>query len=70
MKRWDDKLNDRIVIDYTDELLSPGEVARRVTNAIAADTEGKIRRALIEMGWTPPAGEMKALPFYPPKSED
>lgn len=29
-------------------------IRRQVTDMIAADREGKVRQALIELGWTPP----------------
>lgn len=36
---------------------TPAEaIARQVADAIAADRDGKIRAALIALGWTPPAG--------------
>lgn len=30
------------------------ELTRQVAEAIAADRDGKIRQALIDLGWTPP----------------
>jgi hypothetical protein len=32
------------------------EVRRQVVEALTSDTNQKVRRALIEMGWTPPPG--------------
>ena len=38
-------------------LPSPATVAHDVAMALARDREGKIRQALIDMGWTPPEGK-------------
>lgn len=32
-------------------------VTRQVAEALASDTENKVRQALIDLGWTPPKGE-------------
>lgn len=31
------------------------EIVRQVADAIANDRDGKIKRALIDLGWTPPS---------------
>lgn len=39
---------------------TPYDVVRRqVAEAIAADRDGKVRAALIELGWTPPDGDRR-----------
>lgn len=32
------------------------EITRQVANAIITDRDGKVRQALIDLGWTPPSG--------------
>lgn len=44
-------------LDYSDELTPMEQVRKQVMAAIIADKEGKIRQALIELGWTPPPEE-------------
>lgn len=41
-------------LDYSDMIPQMEQVRRQVSEAIARDTEGKVRQALIELGWTPP----------------
>lgn len=41
-------------LDYSDMISPTEDVRRQVIAAIANDTEGKVRRVLIELGWTPP----------------
>ncbi|QGZ33957.1 hypothetical protein [Stappia indica] len=43
-------------LDYSDELQPFEQIIEKVRTAIAEDTEGKLRRALIELDWTPPCG--------------
>ena len=42
-------------IDYSDDIIPYPDIYSQLAKRIAADTEGKLRQALIEMGWTPPA---------------
>lgn len=32
------------------------EVRKQVAERLASDTEGKVKQALIDLGWTPPTG--------------
>ena len=41
-------------LDYSDHIPQMEQVRRQVADAIARDTDGKVRQALIELGWTPP----------------
>lgn len=41
-------------LDYREHIPQMEQVRRQVADAIANDTEGKVRQALIELGWTPP----------------
>lgn len=41
-------------LDFSDELIPTDQVFRQVAEAIHADTEGKVKAALIALGWTPP----------------
>ncbi|MCC4243387.1 hypothetical protein [Stappia indica] len=52
--RYDSKMGT-YHLDYSDRLTPFEEIIEKVRTAIAEDTEGKFRRALIELGWTPPA---------------
>ena len=49
------KKTDSYHLDYSDELRPYDEILYKVRRAIDEDIEGKVRRALIELGWTPPA---------------
>lgn len=55
MKIYIDDANMQRIIDYSDELTPKDRVMALVAQAIQEDTQGKIREALIELGWTPPA---------------
>jgi hypothetical protein len=40
--------------DYSHEITPIQIIQRQVADAIARDRDGKIRQALIDLGWTPP----------------
>lgn len=41
-------------LDYSDDIVPYRDVLRQVVEAIKHDRGQKVRRALIELGWTPP----------------
>lgn len=51
--------NDSYHLDYSDEIRPLDEIMRQVSYVIANDREGKVRQALIDLGWTPPPDEHK-----------
>lgn len=60
--RYDSKMGS-YHLDYSDELIPFEQIIEKVRTAIAEDTEGKLRRALIELGWTPPEGAARPITF-------
>jgi hypothetical protein len=46
--------------DYSHEIKPIQIIQRQVADAIARDTEGKVRQALIDLGWTPPKEDASA----------
>lgn len=52
--KFDEKLMN-YKLDFSDQLTPYELVLKQVSEAIVFDQEGKVKRALIELGWTPPS---------------